>query len=109
MGRIKHFRVFRFPAAHHAQAAKLEDDTVGGKTRLVTLVELGDQLNGHPGLIHGGFSAALLDELLGWNAYLEGQQHIKLTSIFTANLNVDYRRPMQHQSTYIVETYSEKV
>lgn len=32
---------------------------------IVTLVEIGDGLNGYPQIIHGGFAATLLDEVCG--------------------------------------------
>lgn len=60
-------------------------------TSLVVLVyvRLGLDLCGHPSIMHGGMSSALMDELLGmlaWESF-----HIPL---FTANLNIDYRKPM---------------
>lgn len=52
-------------------------------------VRVGQDLCGHPSIIHGGFSAALMDELLGmlcWESF-----HVPL---FTATLTIDYRKPV---------------
>ena len=34
---------------------------------------LGNHLNGHVGLVHGGFTSALLDEAFGWGAGIEAR------------------------------------
>ena len=52
---------------------------------------LGRRVCGHPGLVHGGMSALVLDEMFGqaywaWYAKERGPG-------FTANLNVDYKAP----------------
>jgi hypothetical protein len=40
-------------------------DPTGGHARMTTLVEVGDALDGHVGIVHGGFTAGLLDDVLG--------------------------------------------
>lgn len=107
--RIKRLRLFRLPAVADQSQEKLDADAVAGRTRLIATLELGDELNGHPGLIHGGFTAALLDDLFGWTAYMESEHHAKSPLIFTANLSVNYRAPMQADSVYTVELWAEKV
>eukprot|EP00929_Paragymnodinium_shiwhaense_P049670 TRINITY_DN25036_c0_g1_i1.p1 TRINITY_DN25036_c0_g1~~TRINITY_DN25036_c0_g1_i1.p1 ORF type:complete len:214 (+),score=17.19 TRINITY_DN25036_c0_g1_i1:94-735(+) len=52
----------------------VEQTPTTGKTRICALLSVGDSLNGHVGLIHGGFSAALLDDLTGVATWLEKQE-----------------------------------
>ena len=52
---------------------------------------LGRRVCGHPGIVHGGVSALILDEMFGqaywaWFAAERGPG-------FTANLNIDYKAP----------------
>ncbi|KAH9871984.1 hypothetical protein J1614_006243 [Plenodomus biglobosus] len=74
--------------------------------KIVTLVEIGEGLNGYPQIIHGGMAAALLDEVSGillqlnTAAQLErmkrlrpSDSHVK-PSYFTAYLNTSYRLPV---------------
>merc|ERR1712217_236937 len=109
--RIKRLRLFQHVSGGDQELQLAEVDAAAGKTKLIATVDLGDELNGHPGLIHGGFAAALLDDLFGWTAFLEAEQHVdmKNSTIFTANLNVNYRRPMKDKSAYTIELYAEKV
>ena len=82
----------------------------GGLTRGGAVVHLGDELNGHKHTIHGGFTAALLDDLFGWIAFQErdAQGLPKTAPVFTANLSVNYRRPMPDRSAYYIELEAEK-
>ncbi|KAI9033107.1 HotDog domain-containing protein [Hyaloraphidium curvatum] len=52
-------------------------------------VRLGSDLCGHPSILHGGMSAALMDELLGMVVWESFQ-----IPCFTASLTVDYRKPV---------------
>ena len=58
-------------------------------TRLRALVTLGERACGHPGIVHGGALAAVLDDAFGALFF-----HSGVGSGFTANLNVDYVRPV---------------
>merc|ERR1711971_665376 len=65
---------------------------------------------GHPEFVHGGFLSALCDELFGWTAGMEKELLGKKSSkIFTANLSVDYRKPVRRNDVYYVVTRVEKV
>lgn len=74
--------------------------------KIVTLVEIGEGLNGYPNIIHGGMAATLLDEVSGvllqinTAAQLERMKrqnpsgsHVQ-PSYFTAYLNTSYRLPV---------------
>lgn len=70
-------------------------DDVRGK--LVSLVFLGENLCGHVGIVHGGMLATLMDESMGRCGLAALPHQIG----FTANLSVDYRKPVR-AGTYIV-------
>jgi len=50
---------------------------------------LGPSLCGHTGIIHGGLTAALIDQISGETAFL-----VSGPSVVTANLNVNYTKPL---------------
>lgn len=55
--------------------------------RVIGSVTFGAAYEGPPGCVHGGYIAAVFDELLGATQSLSGDQGM------TAHLGVDYRRP----------------
>ncbi|KFZ02712.1 hypothetical protein V500_00012 [Pseudogymnoascus sp. VKM F-4518 (FW-2643)] len=61
---------------------------VGGKS-MVTISYLGRDLCGHPGIIHGGFLATMLDEGLARCCFAALPNKVGMT----ANLNINYRSP----------------
>lgn len=85
-------------------------DSNAGRARVGCVMELGEELNGHVNLIHGGFTATLIDDLLGSCAFLErdAQGLPKDARVFTANLNVNYRRPMHDKTSYYAEAETER-
>jgi acyl-coenzyme A thioesterase PaaI-like protein len=90
-----------------------ENDAVAGKTHMRTLMRLGGaEICGHPDLIHGGFTSAILDEMFGWATFAERNALFGAKSqalIFTANLDVNYRRPMLCYSNYLIDVKVTKV
>ncbi|KAI7855905.1 HotDog domain-containing protein [Circinella umbellata] len=60
------------------------------QTEVMAAVHLGKDLCGHPKIIHGGMIATLLDEILACVAMPALPNKIG----FTANLNIDYRKPL---------------
>ncbi|MEZ5238547.1 MAG: PaaI family thioesterase [Microthrixaceae bacterium] len=63
------------------------DHDPGGDSRLRGRVVFGPAYEGPPGCVHGGYVAAVFDELLGATQSLSGSQGM------TAHLGVDYRSP----------------
>ena len=62
------------------------------RSTLIFTVHLGNKLTGHPKTLHGGITALLFDNALGWTVYLlpkEPAGH----QFYTAHLGVDYRSP----------------
>lgn len=68
----------------------------GGKG-LVSISCLGNELCGHPNIIHGGFLATMLDEGMARSCFGAVPHGIALT----ANLTIDYRSPCL-ANTYVV-------
>mmetsp|Transcript_9066 Transcript_9066/g.17091 ORF Transcript_9066/g.17091 Transcript_9066/m.17091 type:complete len:339 (-) Transcript_9066:174-1190(-) len=96
------------------------DDTTttsndGSKEVCVADVRIGESLNGHVGIVHGGIISLILDDTLGW-----GCEAMRLSSIdnsemqddfslvVTANLTVNYRKPLPAGSNFVVRVRHEK-
>ncbi|KAG1462524.1 hypothetical protein G6F56_005499 [Rhizopus delemar] len=75
------------------------------KTECIMISHFGIHLCGHDGIIHGGFAATVLDEML---AYVTIPNLPNFTG-FTANLNVDYRKPILANQWIIVRGKLEKL
>jgi len=66
--------------------------------------KMGNGVSGHPGIVHGGATAALLDNTFGY-AYI-------VTNVgngFTANLNINYRAPIIAGSKIILIARAMKI
>jgi acyl-coenzyme A thioesterase PaaI-like protein len=75
---IESYEVFRRP----------EEDS-DNENVIVAYVKLGDRVDGHPGVVHGGILSLIFDDALGF-----GYEAIGVKMAFTANLNVDFRAPV---------------
>lgn len=76
----------------------------GGKS-LVSLMYLGSDICGHPGIIHGGMLATLLDEGLARCCFPALPNKIGVT----ANLNIDYRAPAMANAYVALRAETVKV
>lgn len=76
----------------------------GGKS-LVSVTYVGDELCGHPGIVHGGFLATMLDEGLARCCFAALPHKIGVT----ANLNIDYRKPTPANSFLVLRATTTKV
>eukprot|EP01029_Cantina_marsupialis_P028751 TRINITY_DN777966_c0_g1_i1.p1 TRINITY_DN777966_c0_g1~~TRINITY_DN777966_c0_g1_i1.p1 ORF type:complete len:219 (-),score=48.43 TRINITY_DN777966_c0_g1_i1:328-984(-) len=65
---------------------------------------LGKSLCGHQSILHGGFTAAMLDEFFGALFY-----SLKVGHGFTGNLNVSYRKPIKTESDVCLRGWVEKI
>lgn len=72
---------------------------------LVQLMYLGPDLCGHPGLIHGGFLATMLDEGLARCCFPALPNKVAVT----ANLNIDYRAPARAPAFFALRAETVKV
>jgi thioesterase superfamily protein 4 len=71
--------------------------------RTINFVYCGPHVEGPPGCVHGGATAALIDSTLGGNLWRSN-----LLSV-TLNLNVNYRRFVPLNSVIICESWVEKI
>ena len=72
------------------QRPKEEDQPPDNKDNvIVAYIKLGDKIDGHPGVVHGGIVSLIFDDALGF-----GYEAIGVEMAVTANLNVDFRAPV---------------
>jgi 3'-phosphoadenosine 5'-phosphosulfate synthase len=76
----------------------------GGKS-LVSISYLGADVCGHPGLVHGGLLATLLDEGLARCCFAALPNKIGMT----ANLNINYRAPAPAGAYVVLKATTTKV
>jgi 3'-phosphoadenosine 5'-phosphosulfate synthase len=76
----------------------------GGKS-LVQISYLGTDLCGHPGIVHGGMLATMLDEGLARCCFAALPNKIGMT----ANLNINYRAPAMAGTFVILRAVTTKV
>ncbi|KAJ5939699.1 hypothetical protein N7466_002833 [Penicillium verhagenii] len=72
---------------------------------LVSFMFLGSEICGHPGIIHGGLLATLLDEGLARCCFPALPNKVAVT----ANLNIDYRAPAMANSYVALRAETTKV
>lgn len=110
--RIEDCRIFHCRRGDVDREVSLDaPEAVEGKTRICGVIRVGDELNGHPGLLHGGFSAAVIDDFTGLATWIEkeAQDLGKDAKIFTAHLDLSYRRPLKSNAEYLVEVCVDRV
>lgn len=76
----------------------------GGKS-LVSITYIGKNLCGHPGLVHGGLLATMLDEGLARCCFGALPHNIGVT----ANLNINYRKPTPAGSYLVLRAETTQV
>lgn len=76
----------------------------GGKS-MVSIFHLGSDVSGHPGIVHGGLLATLLDEGLARCCFPALPNGVGVT----ANLNIDYRRPAMTETFAVLRAETVKV
>lgn len=77
------------------------------KSLLSGFYHLGDQVCGHISLVHGGMLATLLDECLGRCAGQGAKVHETGKRVLTANLGIDYRKPVKPNQVLRIDTWVE--
>jgi acyl-coenzyme A thioesterase PaaI-like protein len=66
-------------------------------------VRLGDKLDGHLGVVHGGILALLFDDVMGF-----AFDALEIEMAVTANLNIDFRAPVPANSRVVVRVCVSK-
>eukprot|EP00537_Pseudo-nitzschia_pungens_P006797 CAMPEP_0172376390 /NCGR_PEP_ID=MMETSP1060-20121228/66700_1 /TAXON_ID=37318 /ORGANISM="Pseudo-nitzschia pungens, Strain cf. cingulata" /LENGTH=268 /DNA_ID=CAMNT_0013103905 /DNA_START=218 /DNA_END=1024 /DNA_ORIENTATION=- len=99
---IENYEVFR--PTMKAAISEGEDRTSTTEQQalvVVAFVKFGDHLNGHSGIVHGGILSLMFDDLMGFaceevmkqnSRQSDGKQERQIP--VTANLNVDFRKPV---------------
>lgn len=77
----------------------------GELPELVSISYVGHDLCGHPGILHGGFLATMLDEGLVKACVPALPHHVGMT----ANLNVNYRAPAMAGNYLVLKARTTKV
>lgn len=70
----------------------------------LVVLELGDGLNGHANIAHGGFVSVMLDDVMG-----VANTHSKPYPTFTAYLNVTFKRPVPTPSVLLCRGWISKM
>jgi acyl-coenzyme A thioesterase PaaI-like protein len=78
----------------------------------VALVDLsiGDHLNGHDGIVHGGIVSLLFDEAMGcgYNVVQQSLNAANPQDGFTAMLKVNFRQPLLQNSQCVIRIFNNK-
>ncbi|KAF3904341.1 hypothetical protein AA313_de0204328 [Arthrobotrys entomopaga] len=73
--------------------------------QLYAILHVGEQLCGHPGIVHGGLLATLMDETLARCCFPALPNKVGMT----ANLDVNYRAPCKADQFIIIKAETTKV
>jgi acyl-coenzyme A thioesterase PaaI-like protein len=76
----------------------------GGKS-MVSIFYLGTHVSGHPGLVHGGMLATMLDQGLASCAYAAMPNKVGVT----AKLEINYRKPVQAGQFLVLRARTTKI
>jgi acyl-coenzyme A thioesterase PaaI-like protein len=61
-------------------------------------LRIGDRLNGHPGIVHGGIISLVIDASFGWLFMA-----MDIPKSVTANLNVNFRKPLIENTNIVIK------
>lgn len=68
-----------------------------GSEEIAAVIKFGHRLNGHKGIVHGGIISTAFDNSFGWLFFT-----FDTYPAFTANLSVNFRKPLYENSTVIL-------
>lgn len=74
-------------------------------SEMVQIMYVGTDVSGHPGIVHGGFIATMLDEGLARCAFPAMQNKVGVT----ANLQINYRKPTMAGQFLVLRAKTTKV
>jgi acyl-coenzyme A thioesterase PaaI-like protein len=81
-----------------------------GRPDCLLMLKLGPGVNGFKDVAHGGLLCALLDEALSYCVEFARQARSRGRSyLYTANLNIDFRRPVVTPGVAVVKCWMTKV
>ncbi|BFZ55313.1 hypothetical protein PYCC9005_002353 [Savitreella phatthalungensis] len=82
-----------------------KNDGSGDMGELVWFLEIGNGMNGHANILHGGMTAVIFDEIMGACQFYM----LNNSPSFTGNLTVDYRAPVPAPSILMVRAQVTKI
>lgn len=80
-------------------------DVILNKSSLACVFNTNENVQGHMGVVHGGFTATLLDSFFGAFGYLLND----MKPVATANLQIKYKKPMKVNREYMLVCEVEKI
>ena len=108
---IEAYELYR-PRGENAEGSEAaENAPTDDKLVVVARVRFGTHLNGHGGVVHGGILGLLLDDAIGCGCYeavLSVLPEAFHKTIVTANLSIDYRRPVPEATQVLIEVFLER-
>lgn len=71
---------------------------------------LGEEVCGHAGIVHGGLTAAMIDESFGYLLYLARRAKIlQFKAVLTASLEVQYKQPLPSRTAVCISARISRV
>jgi acyl-coenzyme A thioesterase PaaI-like protein len=85
-----------------------------GAKEFNAVVALGKDVSGYAGIVHGGLTAAIFDEVFGGLLFCTKTRHLKLNLLdyipsFTVNLEVNYQRRISAGSTVLCRAWVDRI
>ncbi len=95
---------------------KRNNDAPKNQEILLADIRIGKDLNGHDGIVHGGIISLLFDESFGWSFEAMPTNNVghgandddENSIVVTANLNVNYRKPLPAETNVVIRVYHEE-
>ncbi|KAK7183295.1 major facilitator superfamily transporter [Paraphaeosphaeria sporulosa] len=83
--------------------------TESGRAELRRFYTFGGDLNAHPGLLHGGVIGCILDSSMGGCVGMVLHDPHETFALFTAQLNIAYKKPVKTPGTVVVRSWATKI
>ena len=80
----------------------------GEDDEILCIIKFGSRLNGYPGIVHGGITGLMFDNSYGW-LLLTSPKRQQGDQAFTANLSINYRRPVMPNTIAILRAKTVSV
>ena len=105
-GGIEKYAIYKYKQTSQStsKSIKNEDDNnsnnnSNNQDEIIALIRFGDAVCGHPSIVHGGMISTMIDDAYGW-VFIAGRRQVG----FTANLNVNFRRPIRSDDVVILKS-----
>ena len=107
---LNEYNIFLDRTFHDALVNKIEmsdeeKDKLRQKAKLYCIFSANSRVQGHLGIVHGGFTSTLFDYLASSLGFVAAD----FTPVVTAYLNVDYKKPMKIGTEYIAVVEVDKI